>query len=133
MLQTRNVFLMMGDIQALKIKTTFVEDSEIDLRAVSENKKDMIPAVIADAYCREILHCIDLVPKSAIEINSITHIPISTIYRRIQTMCNTGLVKTSGSISEDGKKCFLYKSTIKEISMKFDGSLEITVIHNRSE
>ncbi len=124
---------MTGHVQVLKLKTTFVEDPEFDLKTVSEKKNDILPAIIGDPYCREILEITQLVPKSAMEINSETHIPISTVYRRIQTLCDAGLVETTGSISEDGKKFFLYKSIFKEINVKFNGSLEITVISNRSE
>jgi len=124
---------MTGHVQALKLKTTFVEDPEIDLKTSEYEKNEMIPAVIGEPYCRKILEITQLIPKSAMEITSETHIPISTVYRRIQTLCDTGLVETTGSISEDGKKFFLYKSTIKEIIVKFNGSLEITVIPNRSE
>jgi predicted transcriptional regulator len=124
---------MTGHIRASKLKTTFVEEPEIDLKTSENEKNDMIPAVIADPYCRKILEITQLIPKSAVEINSETNIPISTVYRRIQTLCDTGLVETSGSISEDGKKFFLYKSNIKEISIKYNGRLKITVIPNRSE
>ena len=124
---------MIGHVHAMKLKTTFVENSEIDLKTSLDEKKDTIPAVIADPYCRKILQIVEMIPKSAIEINSETHIPISTVYRRIQTLCDTRLVKTSGSISEDGKKFFLYKSTTKEIYVKLNGSLEITVIPNSSK
>jgi predicted transcriptional regulator len=124
---------MTGHIQASKLKTNFVEDPEIDLKTSENEKNDMIPAVIADPYCRKILEITQLIPKSAMEINSETHIPISTVYRRIQTLCDTGLVETSGSISEDGKKFFLYRNKVKEITIKYSGSLEITLIPNRSE
>ena len=122
---------MMGWIQASKLKTTILEDPEIDLKTLEDKKKDMIPAVIADPYSRKILQNVELIPKSAVEINYETGIPISTIYRRIQILCDARLLKTSGSISEEGKKFFLYKSTIKEIYVKFNGSLEITVVPNR--
>ena len=121
---------MIGHNQASKLKTTFVEDPEIDSQTMGDTKKDMIPAVIADLYCREILQATKHAPKSAMEINLDTRIPISTVYRRIQTLCDAGLVTTSGSISEDGKKFFLYKSTIKEISIKYNGSLEIILTPN---
>ena len=122
---------MTGYNQTSRLKTTFVENPEIDLQTLTEKKKNIIPLVISDEYCRAILQVTELIPKSAMEINLETQIPISTVYRRIQTLCDTGLVETSGSISEDGKKYFLYRSTIKEISMKFNGSLEVTIIHNR--
>lgn len=124
---------MTGHVQAFKLKTTFVEDPEIDMKALADRKNELLPAVIGDPYCRKILEITQLIPKSAVEINSETSIPISTVYRRIQTLCDTGLVETTGSISEDGKKFFLYKSTIEEINVKFNGSLKITVIPNRSE
>ncbi len=124
---------MTGHIQASKLQTTFVEDPEIDLKTSEYKKNEMIPAVIADPYCRKILETTQLIPKSAMEINSETNIPISTVYRRIQTLCDTGLVETTGSISEDGKKFFLYRNKVKEISIKYSGSLEITLIPNRLE
>ena len=118
---------MTWHIQTSRIKTTFLEDPETDLKTLAENRKDMIPAIIADQYCREILRVTAEAPKSSMEINLETRIPISTVYRRVQILCDAGLVETSGTISEDGKKFFLYKSTIKEIYLKFDGSLQITV------
>ncbi len=124
---------MMGQIQASKLKTTFAENLEIDFQTLTEKKNDMIPAVIADSYCREILQATKQIPKSAMEINLETHIPISTVYRRIQTLCDTGLVETTGTISGEGKKFFLYRSKVKEISIKYNGSLEITLIPNNSE
>ena len=120
-------------MQASKLKTTFVENPEIDFQTLTDKKNDMISAVIADSYCREILLVTKQVPKSAMEINLETHIPISTVYRRIQTLCDTGLVETTGTISGDGKKFFLYRSKVKEISIKYSDSLEITIIPNRLE
>jgi predicted transcriptional regulator len=70
-------------------------------------------------------------PKSAMEIASESKIPISTVYRRLQTLYDNKLVKISGSISEDGKKYFLYKSKIKAISISCDcNDLEITIVPN---
>lgn len=42
-------------------------------------------------------------PKSAIEITVDTGIPISTVYRRIQTLCDNKLLTISGSISQGGR------------------------------
>ena len=35
------------------------------------------------------------------------------------------MVKTSGLISSDGKKTFLYKSQINDICIKFDKTLQV--------
>ncbi len=112
------------------MKTSFLESPEIHLKTLDEKKENMIPAIIADPYCREILQATKFIPKSIIEIYADTKIPISTTYRRVQSLCDAGLLKTTGTISEDGKKFFLYKSAVKEVLIKFDGSLHVKTTPN---
>lgn len=70
-------------------------------------------------------------PKSAIEVTAETKIPISTVYRRIQTLYDNKLLRTSGTITDEGKKLFLYKSKIKGIQSTFnDGQVEVELILN---
>ena len=96
-------------------------------------KKDAILEVISDKYCRSILEISMEKPKSAMEISAETKIPISTVYRRLQTLHDNKLLGISGSISDDGKKYFLYKSKVKAISTTFNGGIvEIEVVPNIS-
>lgn len=95
-------------------------------KIMDDEKKQVILEVLADKYCKQILHTTLEKPKSAMEISSENKIPISTVYRRLQTLYDGKLVKISGSINEDGKKYFLYKSKVKAISIKCD--LEETTI-----
>ena len=100
-------------------------------RVDDESRKDAILEVVSDKYCRAILEKTMEKPKSAIEISAETKIPISTVYRRLQTLHDNKLLVISGSISADGKKYFLYKSRIKAISTSFNGSnIEIEVVPN---
>lgn len=70
-------------------------------------------------------------PKSAMEISSDAKIPISTVYRRLQTLHDNKLLGISGSISDDGKKYFLYRSKVKAISTTYNGGfVEIQVVPN---
>lgn len=103
-------------------------------RKIEENeRKNAILTVISDTYCRAILENTMDKPKSAMEISSETKIPISTVYRRLQTLHDNKLVGISGSISDDGKKYFLYRSKVKAISTKFNGNfIEIEVVPNIS-
>ncbi|MHA7646769.1 ArsR family transcriptional regulator [Nitrosopumilus sp. S4] len=89
-------------------------------KIMDEEKKQVILEVLADKYCKEILSITLEKPKSAMEISSEKKIPISTVYRRLQTLYDAKLVRISGSISEDGKKYFLYKSKVKSISIRCD-------------
>jgi len=58
-------------------------------------------------------------------------IPLSTTYRRIQSRHDNKLVATSGMITDEGKRLFLYKSKIKEIQSSFSDSMtEVELIIN---
>ena len=104
-------------------------------RKIEEDaRKDAILQVISDKYCRAILEaCMDK-PKSAMEISAESKIPISTVYRRLQTLHDNKLLGISGSISDDGKKYFLYRSKVKAIASSFNGGfVEIEVVPNPVE
>ena len=103
-------------------KTRKIEDDQ---------KKEAILGIVSDRYCRQILYSTIDKPKSVMEISYENKIPISTVYRRIQTLHDNKLVKVSGLISSDGKKYFLYKSKVKAILSSYDGNqIEIQVIPN---
>jgi len=80
-----------------------------------DSKKDAILEIVSDKYCRAILDSVMEKPKSVIEISAETEISMSSIYRKIQVLCDNKLLVVSGTISDDGKKSFLYKSKIKSI------------------
>ena len=95
-------------------------------KIMDDERKQVILEILADKYCKLILHNALEKPKSAMEISSEKKIPISTVYRRLQTLYDAKLLAISGSINQDGKKYFLYKSRVKSISLKCD--LEVTSI-----
>ena len=96
-----------------------------------ETTKDVLLRILADKYSRAILESTMDVPKSAIELSVDCKIPISTAYRRVQELYDHKLLGISGSINEDGKKYFLYKSKVKSIMTCFNGSsLEIEIVPN---
>ena len=96
-----------------------------------EVTKDIILRILADKYSRAILDATIDSPKSAIELSAECKIPISTAYRRVQELHDNKLLGISGSINDDGKKYFLYKSKIKSIIAYFNGgSLEIEIVPN---
>lgn len=99
-----------------------------------EDRKDAILQIMSDKYCRAILDTSMDRPKSAMEISADCKIPISTVYRRLQTLHDNKLVGISGSISEEGKKYFLYKSKVKAIQTSFNGNfIEIEVVPNKTQ
>ena len=100
-------------------------------KIMDDERKQVILEILADKYCKQILHNTLEKPKSAMEISAESKIPISTVYRRLQTLHDNKLLGISGSISDDGKKYFLYRSKIKAIASSFKGGfVEIEIVPN---
>ena len=101
-------------------------------RPVQESStKDAYLEILADKYSRGILEATMEMPKSAIDLSNECGIPISTAYRRVQLLHGHKLLGISGSINQDGKKYFLYKSRVKSIMTCFkNGSLEVEIVPN---
>ena len=98
----------------------------------SESKESFLE-ILSDKYCRSILEAIMDSPKSAIEISHEKSIPLSTVYRRIQLLHDSKMIQTSGVITEEGKRLFLYKSKIKEINTSFhDGKIDVNIVFNKN-
>ncbi|MDH3312245.1 MAG: helix-turn-helix domain-containing protein [Nitrosopumilus sp.] len=96
-------------------------------------RKEVFIEILSDKYCRLILESIMNTPKSAIEISREKDIPLSTVYRRIQQLHDSHMVRTSGIITEEGKRLFLYKSKIKEVNTRFyDGKITVDVVFNKN-
>ena len=100
-------------------------------RIEETEKQDSLLEILSDKYCREIIKSIMHKSKSVIEISNETKIPMSTVYRRIQTLHDSKLLATSGIITEDGKRLFLYKSKVRGIQSVFNrGKIEVELILN---
>ena len=100
-------------------------------RIEEDERKDAILGILSDKYCRAILETTMDIPKSAMEISAESKIPISTVYRRLQSLHDNKLLGISGSISDDGKKYFLYRSKVKAIASSFKGGfIEIEIVPN---
>ncbi|MCA9827779.1 MAG: helix-turn-helix transcriptional regulator [Nitrosopumilus sp.] len=102
------------------------------LKIEESKSKESFLEVLSDKYCRSILEAIMDSPKSAIEISHEKYIPLSTVYRRIQLLHDSKMIQTSGVITEEGKRLFLYRSKIKEINTSFhDGKIDVNIVFNK--
>ncbi|MGY5152154.1 MAG: ArsR family transcriptional regulator [Candidatus Nitrosopumilus sp. bin_6a] len=103
------------------------------LKIEEPERKESFLEILSDKYCRSILEAIMETPKSAIEVSREKIIPLSTVYRRIQQLHDSKMIRTSGVITEEGKRLFLYKSKIKEVNASFsDGKLDVEVVFNKN-
>ena len=106
--------------------------TQIQLRKIEEDEtKETIVKAFGDKYSRTILEATIDSPKSVVEITALTGIPVSTVYRRIQELHDKKLLSISGSINDDGKKFFLYKSKLRGITTSYsDGVLTVAILPN---
>lgn len=96
-----------------------------------QEKREFLLEIQADPYCRAILESASDLPKSAKQISLECGIPISTAYRRVQHLHDHKVLSISGTISEDGKKFFLYKSRIRGIVSLFsEGRVQVEIVPN---
>lgn len=101
------------------------------LSVQEDTRKDTILEALSDRYSRIILEATMDKPKTALEISAERQIPISTVYRRLQALHDAKMLGISGSISDDGKKFFMYKSKVRQISTVFNnGVVEVSVTLN---
>ena len=99
------------------------------LKIEEHDRKESFLEVFSDKYCRLILEAIMDSPKSVIEISGEKKIPLSTVYRRIQLLHDSKMIRTSGVITDEGKRLFLYKSKIKEVNTSFrNGKIDVDVV-----
>jgi Fe2+ or Zn2+ uptake regulation protein len=94
-------------------------------------KKQMILEIISDSYCRRILCATTAKYCSVQTISEEENIPLSTVYRRLHRLINEKILSVSGTIADNGKKNFFYKSKIKRILIENeDGKLKIEIVPN---
>ena len=103
------------------------------LKIEEPERKESFLEILSDKYCRAILESVMDTSKSAIEISREKDIPLSTVYRRIQQLHDSKMIRTSGVITDEGKRLFLYKSKIKEVNTSFhDGKIDVDVVFNKN-
>lgn len=84
--------------------------------------------VIADKQCISILQIIDKDPKPVAQIRAECGLNLGVVYRKLKLLQKNGLLESFYKIRPDGKKFFLYKSLVKDISASFsDGSLKVSI------
>jgi len=103
------------------------------LKIQEPERKESFLEILSDKYCRAILESVMDTPKSAIEVSREKDIPLSTVYRRVQQLHDSKMIRTSGVITDEGKRLFLYKSKIKEVNTSFrDGKIDVDVVFNKN-
>ena len=101
----------------------------------NEKQKDAILNALLDDYSRKILDSTIDKAKSITEIIREQDIPMTSTYRRVKLLMENKLIKVERSmVTEDGKRYYLYLSSIKNASIKYnEGELIVEITPNIKE
>ena len=101
----------------------------------NEKQKEAILNALLDDYSRKILNSTIDKAKSITEIIREQEIPMTSTYRRVKLLMDNKLIKVERSmVTEDGKRYYLYLSSIKNASIKYnEGELIVEITPNIKE
>lgn len=97
-----------------------------------EPMRKALLGALADEYSLKIMSSTTMKAKSVTEIVNECNIPISTAYRRINEMKDSGLLVVQKIVlTDDGKKFELFRSTFRNIAVRFQqGAIEVEATPN---
>ena len=101
----------------------------------NEKQKEAILNALLDDYSRKILDSTIDKSKSITEIIREQNIPMTSTYRRVKLLVDSKLIKIERSmVTEDGKRYYLYLSSIKNASITYnEGELIVEITPNIKE
>ena len=101
----------------------------------NEKQKEAILNALLDDYSRKILDSTIDKSKSITEIIREQDIPMTSTYRRVKLLMDNKLIKVERSmVTEDGKRYYLYLSSIKNASITYnEGELIVEITPNIKE
>ena len=101
----------------------------------NEKQKEAILNALLDEYSRKILDSTIDKSKSITEIIREQNIPMTSTYRRVKLLVDSKLIKIERSmVTEDGKRYYLYLSSIKNASITYnEGELIVEITPNIKE
>jgi len=98
---------------------------------VEEQKKAILRALVDD-QSRLILASTMQRPKSVVEITREQAIPVTSTYRKVKELKESGLLRVERIVlTDDGKKYETFRSAIRSANVRFDkGILDVEVTAN---
>lgn len=94
--------------------------------------KEELAKAFSDLNVRRIIETTLYEAKSANELSTLLDLPVRTLYRYLDELCELGvLAKERMIVLENGGKYVLYRSMVKSITIRYDlGRLEVDLIPN---
>ena len=104
-----------------------VDDPRSDSDPDPDPKPDAVFELAADDTARRILSAASEEPMSASQLADRCGVSEPTIYRRVKTLREHGLIEGSLKISSDGDHHEEFETTVDRVCLEFDGGLAVDV------
>jgi DNA-binding transcriptional ArsR family regulator len=97
--------------------------------AVDDDAVEALLTALDDAYCRTILDATSERALSAKEVSDACDLPLSTTYRKLEQLTDTGLLDERTRIRRTGKHASEYRRVVEDVVVSLDphGGLELQV------
>ncbi|AXG11186.1 ArsR/SmtB family transcription factor [Haloplanus rubicundus] len=84
--------------------------------------------LLADEYSRRILLAADREPRTAKDLGDICDASLATVYRRVSTLQEHGLLRQHSTVGSDGAHRCQFETTLEELHVTVsDGELALSV------
>lgn len=102
-----------------------------DESATTDQNPGAILDALDDADCRQILEATSDQSLTASELSETCGLPLSTTYRKVERLTETGMLRESIRLHRSGKHVNEYSRNVEDvvITVLDSGSLELSVTH----
>lgn len=84
--------------------------------------------LLGDEYAQQILRAVSEGQMSANALHDVCDASLATVYRRIDTLVDHGLLREQVELDSDGNHCHVYKTNFESIDVQLtDGDFEVHV------
>lgn len=106
----------MSDSRRAAVHVRSTDDASADLELVDgDGVPRALLAALDDARCREIIGATDGESLSATEISDTCEIPLSTTYRKLETLTDAGLLAERTRLNAGGSHPSEFRSVVDEV------------------
>jgi DNA-binding transcriptional ArsR family regulator len=89
--------------------------------------------VLRDGECRRILGTLARDSRTASELFDGCDVSQSSLYRKLDRLCEAGLVAETGRVGTSGRSASVYRTDVREVRIDIDGRGRVRVETSASE
>lgn len=126
------IIIRMDQLQATRPQVAMHDDSQV-VQITDVDEVSSILSALEDEYCRDILEVMTTEYRTAQRISELCEMPISTTYRKLNTLETVGLVETSIRLRRSGHHTKEFARGFDAVTVHLDDPEETSITIDPSE